>query len=71
MRDAGARLAAVCNIVSTSSNLVYPIEIGSVAALFGGFMPKKFVLFLAHNTGVNLNASGHVANVHPIYQTVT
>lgn len=71
MRDAGCRLGAVCNIVSTTSNLVYPIDIGSVAALFGGIMPKKFVLFLAHNTGANLNASGHVANVHPLYQTVT
>lgn len=72
MRDAGARLAAVINVVSTTSDLAYPFECGSVAALFGGFMPKKFVVFVTHNTGVNLNATGgnHVISVMPVTRTI-
>jgi hypothetical protein len=35
----------------------------SVAAYFGGVLPRKFVVFLAHDTGVNLDASaGFVCN---------
>lgn len=35
----------------------------SVAALFGGNLPKKFVVFVAHDSGVNLDASaGFVCN---------
>lgn len=70
-RDAGARLGAVINVISTTSNISYPFEIGSVAALFGGFMPKKFVLFVAHNTVAALNASNPTIDVHPRYETVT
>lgn len=70
-RDAACRIAAVINIVATTAGIVYNFEVGSVAALFGGFMPKKFVLFIAHNTGQSFAASGSAVNVHPIYQTVT
>lgn len=72
MRDACARVAAVINVVSTTSDLAYPFECGSIAALFGGFMPKKFVVFVAHNTGVNLNATGgnHVISVMGVKETV-
>ena len=36
----------------------------SVAALFGGVLPQKFVVFIAHDTAVNLDASaGFVCNM--------
>jgi len=72
MRDASCRIAAVINVVSTTSDLAYPFECGSIAALFGGFMPKKFVVFVAHNTGVNLNstAGNHVISVMGRTETV-
>lgn len=43
---------------------VYQIGQSSVAGAFGGFLPKKFVLFLAHSTGVNLASSGHQITVY-------
>lgn len=72
MRDASARVAAIINVVSTTSDLAYPFECGSIAALFGGFMPRKFVVFVAHNTGVNLNATGgnHVISVMGLQETI-
>lgn len=72
IRDAGLKLAAVLPTVATSDVAYYfgPI---SVAALFGGACPKKFSVFVTHNTAVNLNATGgnHVISVVGIYETVT
>lgn len=72
MRDAVARVGAIINVVSTTSDLAYPFEIGSVAALFGGFMPKKFVLFVAHNCTAALHATAgnHVISVMGLKTTV-
>ncbi|MFO0806686.1 MAG: hypothetical protein U0791_26575 [Gemmataceae bacterium] len=28
-----------------------------MASLFGGYVPKKTAIFVAHNTGVNLNST--------------
>lgn len=65
IRDAALKLAAVLATNDTSDRTYWfgPI---SVAALFGGVMPKKFVVFITHNTGVALNATG---GNHAIYQT--
>ncbi len=70
VRDSFAKLAAVINVDSTTTDRVYPFECGSIASLFGGFMPRKFVVFVAHNTGVALNASGHTVSVTPLYETI-
>lgn len=43
---------------SSTSNVKYSFCIGSVAALFGGAMPPKWGVFVVHNTGVALNATG-------------
>ena len=53
---------AICKpvaILSTNatSDRTYHFTAASVRAAFGGEMPSKFVLFIAHNTGVNLNAT--------------
>lgn len=44
----------------------------SVAAAFGGVVPKKFVVFVVHNTGVALNATAgnHQIRLQPVYETV-
>lgn len=46
------------NVDATTSDRAYPYTKRSVAALFGGICPPKFVIFTTHNTGVNLNATG-------------
>lgn len=71
VRDGFAKLAAVMAVDATTSNREYPFGPVSVASLFGGVVPKKFLVFVAHNTGVNLNSTGsnHVIDVTPVYQT--
>lgn len=51
------KLAAVLSVDSTTSDRSYPFSF-TVAALFGGVMPRHWGLFVTHNTGVNLNATG-------------
>lgn len=43
---------------ATTSDRDYPIKARGLAQYFGGVMPEFHGLFLAHNTGVNLNATG-------------
>jgi len=65
------KLAAVMSVDATTSNVGYPFTF-SVASLFGGVCPPKFVLFTTHNTGVNLNstAGNHVFTYRGVYNTV-
>lgn len=65
------RLAAVM-ATSATSDQAYPFVCGSVAALFGGACPDRFVVFVTHDTAVNLNATGsnHEISVAGIYETV-
>lgn len=65
------KLAAVMSVDSTTSDRAYPFSF-TVAALFGGVCPAKFVLFTTHNTGVNLNSTGgnHSTNYRGVYETV-
>lgn len=51
------KLAAVMSNDSTTSNRAYAFGPVSVAQLFGGIMPKKWAIFVTHNTGVNLNST--------------
>lgn len=51
------RLCAVLNVDATTSNIAYPFAF-SLAEKFGGVMPPQWGLFVTHNTGVNLNATG-------------
>ena len=48
------RLGRAIGVIATTSNIAYPILPFSVAALFGGIMPKFWGLYVAHNTAVNL-----------------
>lgn len=65
------KLAAVMPVDATTSDRAYYFGPVSVAQLFGGSLPKKFVVFVAHNSGVNLNSTGgnHQVTVTPVYAT--
>ena len=56
-----------------TSNQAYHFGPVSVASAFGGVMPKSFVVFVVHNTAVNLNstAGNHQIRIQPYYETVT
>ena len=58
------KLGASITVPAATSDVAYPVQPFSVAQLFGGIMPQFWGLFVAHNTGVNLNATGgnHVLN---------
>lgn len=48
---------AVISVLATTSDVTIPFAPFSVASRFGGVMPKFWGLFVAHNTGSNLNAT--------------
>lgn len=64
------KLACVASVDATTSDRAYPFSF-TVAGLFGGVCPAKFVLFTAHNTGVSLNSTGgnQVFNYRGVYMT--
>ncbi len=47
---ANLRVGAVLPVLATTSDIAYLVLPFSVAALFGGLMPKFWGLFVAHNT---------------------
>ncbi len=65
------KLGAVLNVDAVTSNIAYPFSF-SIAQLFGGIMPSRWSLYVAHNTGVNLNATGgnHVIKYEGVTYTV-
>lgn len=72
IKNAALKLAAVLPTDATSDQAYY-FTLGSIAALFGGVMPEKWGIFVAHDTGVALNATGtnHEINYQGVkYDTV-
>ena len=59
-------------VVTATSDATYYFGPVSVASCFGGVVPKKFVVFVVHDTAVNLNstAENHAIYVTPVYSTV-
>lgn len=55
--NSALRLGAAITVLVNTSDVTYNIAPFSVAALFGGVMPKFWGLYVSHNTGVNLNAA--------------
>lgn len=53
------RLGASISVLVATSDITYNVAPFSVAALFGGNMPKFWGIFAAHSTGVNLNATNN------------
>ena len=69
---------SICRLVAAmataaTSDRDYPFGPVSIASIFGGVVPPKFVLFVTHSTGVNLNstAGNHQIRIQPVYETVT
>ncbi len=60
------KLAAQMEVDTTTSNRMYFFGPISVAQLFGGTLPPRFSVFVAQNTGQNLNSAGAS---HSIYAT--
>ena len=66
-------LALVASMATVAtSDTAYHFTCKSIAALFGGVVPKKFSFFVTHDTAVNLNATGgnHQIRLQPIYENV-
>lgn len=57
------RLVASLAVTATTSNVGYGFAPTSIASLFG-YMPQFWGLFVTHNTGVNLNATGGNHVIH-------
>ena len=66
------KLAKVLDVDSTTSNRGYDYSGISIAQLFGGTLPSRWSLFVAHNTGVALNttASNHDFDYEGVEYTV-
>lgn len=52
------KLASLILVDATTSDRVYYFDAGYVSSYFNGVCPPKFVVFVTHNTGVNLNSTG-------------
>lgn len=70
VRDGFVKQAATMNCDSTTSDRPYYFSF-TIASLFGGVCPAKFVLFTTQNTGVAFNATGgnHVTNYRGVKYT--
>lgn len=72
MKFGPLKLLSAIPVPATTSDLDYWFGPVSLAAAFGGVVPKFCGLFVTHNTGVNLNATGgnHVINYTPVYANI-
>lgn len=63
IRDAICRLGAFSD-TDTTANRVYTLYCPSVATVFGGMVPRKFVIFLTHSMSQALNTTASSSNVY-------
>jgi hypothetical protein len=71
VKSAACRLAATIPTVATNDK-VYPFGPVSVAAAFGGTLPKKFVVWVthtAHTSTGTIAATGNKISITPVYYT--
>lgn len=68
-RDQICRLLAMAQHDTSVSTNIY-LMCPSVAAMFGGTLPRKFVIFITQNTGTTLETSGNAVYVKGVYSTV-
>ena len=71
IRDAICRLGAITATDTTASRLYY-LQCPSVAAVFGGTVPRKFVIFITQSSGAALETTGDPNQVYVkgVYNTV-
>ena len=63
IRDAICRLAA-STATDTTASRVYYLNCPSAAAVFGGTIPRKFVVFITQSTGTTLETTGDPNQVY-------
>lgn len=70
VRDSFMKLAGVGIVDATTSDRDYPIQFNLLS--FYPSIPKKVILFVTHNTGVNLNstAGNQKYAISPIHETI-
>lgn len=66
---AGAVLAKVIQTDTTASQVYYSAPF-SVASLFGGIVPAKFVVFVTQSTGTTLETTGNQITIKGVYVTI-
>lgn len=71
IKNGVCKLVASLDTVATS-DLAYHFAGVSLASVFGGTIPPKFVFFVTHDTAVNLNstAGNHQIRIQPVYQNI-
>lgn len=64
------RILCVIDVPVATSNVAYWFQ-GNISEALGAPAPAKFQIFVVHNTGVNLNATGgnHVIHAKGYYST--
>lgn len=68
--EAGKLISSIANVAASGYTQWFgPM---SLASIFGGTLPKAFVIFVTNGTGVSLNgtASNHQIRLTPVYETV-
>lgn len=69
IRDAIVKIGAAV-VTDTTASRVYPFGPFSVAQLFGGVCPAKFVVVIAQSTGTTLETSGQQVTQKGVFVTV-
>lgn len=69
IRDAICLLGAM-TVNDTTASRAYFLDCPSVAAVFGGNLPKKFVIFITQATGTTLETTGNQVTVTGSFATV-
>jgi hypothetical protein len=69
IRDAICLLGAV-TATDTTASRVYYLDCPSVAAVFGGNLPAKFIVFITQSTGTTFETTGNQVTIKGAYQTV-
>lgn len=69
MRDAICHLGAF-TVTDTGASDIYYLDCPSVAALFNGHLPAKFVIFITQSTVAALETSGQQVTVKGTYTTI-
>lgn len=69
IRDTICRLGSA-TLTTTTNSVVYYLECPSVADLFNGYMPSKFVVFITHSMVGALAAAGNQVTYKGLYQNI-
>jgi len=62
-----AAMAVTTTPVAVTTGQAFDFGPVSLANAFGGILPEQFNLFVVHNTGASLNATGHSISYVPVW----